>query len=122
MKFCPDMTDMINDINNTETLVQHISSETALSAVLYHILKEGRKEQKIAHTVSYNGGSFLSCDDFGRLYDHSFPACAFFSFCFFEVEISSRTLIPLVMLGSVHSGSASCDETTVAECSLTSCL
>ena len=28
------------------------------------------------------------------MFDHSFPACTFL-FCFFEVEISSRTLIPL---------------------------
>ena len=34
--------------------------------------------------------------------DHSFPAYDFFSS--FEVEISSRTLIPLFMPGSVHSG------------------
>ena len=53
-------------------------------------------------------GSFLACEDVRRMFDHSFPAWAFsffFSF-FFEVEISSRTLISLFMLGSVHSGSA----------------
>ena len=41
--------------------------------------------------------------------DHSSPACTLF-FCFlfcFEVEISSRTIIPLFMPGPVHSGSAS---------------
>ena len=53
------------------------------------------------------GGFFLACEDFGRMFDHSFPACALF---FFEVEISSRTLIPLFMPGSVHSGSASLDD------------
>ena len=25
-----------------------------------------------------SGGFFLVCDDFGRMFDHSFPACAFF--------------------------------------------
>ena len=53
---------------------------------------------------SGGGGFFLTCEDFGRMFNHSFPACAF---CLFEVEISSRTLIPLFMPGSVHSGSAS---------------
>ena len=36
---------------------------------------------------------------------HSLPEL--FSFFFLEVKIGSRTLIPLFMLGSVHSGSAS---------------
>ena len=44
-----------------------------------------------------------------EMFVHSFPACAF-RFCFFEVEISSRTLIPLFAPGSVHSGSASWDD------------
>ena len=49
------------------------------------------------------GGFFLACENFGRMFDHSFPACDFV----FKVEISSRTLILLFMTGSVHSGSAS---------------
>ena len=44
---------------------------------------------------------------------HPFFTCAFFFF-FFWVEISSRTLIPLFMSGSVHSGSASWDNWQVA--------
>ena len=28
------------------------------------------------------GGFFLACEDLGRLFDHSFPACAFFFVCF----------------------------------------
>ena len=28
------------------------------------------------------GGSFLECEDFWRMFDHLFPACAFFSFSF----------------------------------------
>ena len=50
------------------------------------------------------GGFFLACEDFGRMFYNSFPACAFF---FFLLEISSRTLLPHFRLGSVHSGSAS---------------
>ena len=52
-------------------------------------------------------GFFLTCQDFGRMFNNSFPACAFF---FLKVEISSRTLIPLIRPGSVHSGSASWDD------------
>ena len=56
-------------------------------------------------------GFFLTCEDFGRMFDHSFPTCAL-NFCFLliEVEISLYTLIPLYMPGSVHSGSASWDD------------
>ena len=37
---------------------------------------------------------FLACKDLGRMFDHSFPACAFVLFCFFLLgEISSSTLI-----------------------------
>ena len=43
--------------------------------------------------------------DFGRTVDRLVPACAFFFF--FEVEISSRTRIPLFIPESVHNGSAS---------------
>ena len=55
------------------------------------------------------GGFFLACEDFGRMFNHSIPACAFLCvFLFvFEVVINSRSLIPLIMPGSVHSGSAS---------------
>ena len=49
---------------------------------------------------------FLACEDFGRMFDYSFPACVFFNFIF-KVEISSRTLIPLVRRGSARSGRAS---------------
>ena len=44
---------------------------------------------------AHGGGFFLACKDFGRMFDHSFPACAFFFYNFFYVEICSRTLIPL---------------------------
>ena len=53
------------------------------------------------------GGLFLAGEDFGRMCDHPFPACAFFFFFSFEVKISSRTLVPLFRPGSIHSGSAS---------------
>ena len=60
-------------------------------------------------------GFSLACEDFERMFDNSFPACAIFVVvvvvvvvvCLFQVEISSRTLIPLFRPGSGHSGSAS---------------
>ena len=55
---------------------------------------------------SIGGGFILTGEDFGRMFDHLLPTCIFF----FEVEISSRTLIPLFMPGSVHSGSVSWDD------------
>ena len=57
----------------------------------------------------FGGGIFFACEDFGENV-RSFIPCLrffFFFFSFFEVEISSHTLIPLFMQGSVHSGSAS---------------
>ena len=42
------------------------------------------------------------------MFANSFPACAFFFF--FQVEISSRTRIPLCTPGSFHGGSASRDD------------
>ena len=56
--------------------------------------------------------------------DHSFPACAFLLLLLggggLEAEISSCTLIPL--LGQDQSIVAQQTETTVGECSLTSCV
>ena len=54
------------------------------------------------------GGFFLAGEDFGRMFDNLFPACAFFFF--WLVEISLSKLIPLFRPGSVHSGSASIDD------------
>ena len=52
------------------------------------------------------GGFFLACEDFWKMFNNLFPAC---TFLFFKVEISSHKLIPFFKPGSVHSGSASCD-------------
>ena len=48
----------------------------------------------------------LCCENFVRMFYHSFPACTLFFF-FFKVEINSCTLISLFMPGSVHSGPVS---------------
>ena len=57
-------------------------------------------------------GFFLAREDLGRMFDSSFPACAFFFFSsfFFKVEISLSTLISLFKPRLVHSGSASLDD------------
>ena len=48
--------------------------------------------QKIFRGIGGGGGFFLACEDFGRMFDHSVPACACF-LLFFKVEISSRKLV-----------------------------
>ena len=50
------------------------------------------------------GDFFLTSKDIGRMFDNSFPACAFF---FFLNEDLLMQIIPLFRPGSVHSGSAS---------------
>ena len=65
------------------------------------------------------GGSFITCEDLWRMFDHLFPVCALVFFFFFEVEISSRTLI--LFSCQDLSTVAQRAETTVAECSLTGC-
>ena len=66
----------------------------------------GPQSSQLAEPLQICSGSFLACVGFLRMFDHSFPACAF---CLFEVEISWHTLIPLFMTGSVHSGLLSWD-------------
>ena len=53
------------------------------------------------------GGFFLACEAFGRMFEHSFPACAFL----FKVQIKSRT--PFHSLGQDQSTVAQRAETTV---------
>ena len=51
------------------------------------------------------GGFFLAYEDLGRMFPLN-PRLRIF----FKLEINSRTLIPLFMPGTVHSGSASSDD------------
>ena len=72
------------------------------------------------HLLEKGGdGFFFACEDFGRMFNHSFTACAFFVF-FFEVVISSRALI--LLLCQAQSTVAQRADTTVAERSVTSCV
>ena len=57
----------------------------------------------LMHVIG-DGGFFLTCEDFLRRLDHSFPACELK-----KKKISLCTLIPLFRPGSVHSGSVSRD-------------
>ena len=66
----------------------------------------------ISNTTGESGGPFLVCKLLGECVAIHFPpALLLFFFSLFKkkkkVKISSRTLIPLFMPGSVHSGSAS---------------
>ena len=78
-----------------------------------HYNYSARKSLDVNHNISTGGGGggfFFACENFERMFDHSFPACAFFFFFFFEAEMSPRTLFPFVMPGSVHGCSASWDD------------
>ena len=71
----------------------------------------------VTNAVS-GGGFFHACEDL-RECSIVHPLSALFFF-FFEMEISSRTLIPLFMPESVPVAQRA--ETTVAEFSMTSCV
>ena len=66
--------------------------------------KKKRRKGILLH--KRDGDGFLTCKDFRRMCDHSFPACNFFYY-WRLLLISLRTLIPLSMPRPVHSGSAS---------------
>ena len=81
-------------------------------SIMYVSLKIKRKwSQKLVVLgqgfIYGGGGFFLACEDFGRMFDSSFPTCAFVCVFFCKVEISLRTPIPLFWPGSVHSSSVS---------------
>ena len=76
----------------------------------------------ITHPVSFTighiggGGFILACEEFGRMFHYSFPACTFF----FKAEISMHALISL--FSQNQSTMAEQAEMTVAERSQTSCV
>ena len=79
------------------------------------LLKPGKiinshSEELAINSENCGAGFFLLPENFGRIFNNSFPTCAFLFFLFFKVEISLYTLIPLFRPGSVHSGSASWDD------------
>ena len=62
------------------------------------------------------GGFFLASEDYGRMFDYSFTACSLFSF-FFIAHTHK-----FISSGQLQSKVAQQAETTVAKCSLTSCV
>ena len=79
-----------------------INDEVQLSVMV--VCRNGIAHETLLWGDLCVGGFLLAWEDLGRMFNNSFPASAFFLSFFFEVEISSRTLIPLFKPGSVHSG------------------
>ena len=81
---------------------------------------------QIAATAITGGGFFLACQDFGRMFDNSFPHLYFF--LFFKVEISSCKKWRLAQanwfhsLGQDQSTVVQQAERTITMRSLTSCM
>ena len=97
------------------------------SKLIHQFSRTRRNYLRLRRQEEYHGYWYLDrakctmafsslCEYFGRMFDHSFPACAylFIYFSFLE-EISSYTLISLFVPGSVHSGSASWDDWCMVE-------
>ena len=75
--------------------------------------------QARANGGSGGGGFFLAGEDFGRMFNHSFPVCIFF---FFFVSGNYRAHTDFHSLCQDQSTVAQFAETTVADYSLTSCV
>ena len=68
------------------------------------------------------GGFFLMCEDFGRMFNNSFPARTFFLFFFFFLKWRLACAHLFHSLGQDQSTVAQRAETTVTEHSLISCV
>ena len=62
---------------------------------------------EVAIVMGSNGGFFLACNDFGRMFKHLFSTCAFF---LLKRRLALAHTNPLSMPRFVHSGSASLDD------------
>ena len=64
----------------------------------FHEREVGGERERQRESGSFFGSGFsLACEDLGRMFDNSFPACAFFFF--FKVEIRSCKPIQLFRPG-----------------------
>ena len=99
-------------LHNYSTVLQAFLAGLCLVLVLVSIIKYHK--QRITYCVGFS----LSCEDFGRMFDHSFLAYAFFFFFFFIKWRLARAHL-FHSLGQDRSTVAQQAETTVAECSLT---
>ena len=84
------------------TIVVYYHEAMCHAEKLVHYLSCQGHSEGLCNQNGGGGGFFLMCEDLGRMFDSSFPACTFF----FKVEISLHKLIPLFRRGSVHGGSA----------------
>ena len=79
----------------------------------------GKHHMLDSRHLGNNQPIFLACDDFVRMFDCSFPACAFlFLFFFFLLSGDWIAHTNSTLLGQDQSTVAQRAETTVAECSL----
>ena len=85
----------------------NFSPSIFFTVVSFHVKEAYFLMSCMKHSTCGGGGFFLARENFGRMFNDPFPACAFFFF--FEVQIRLRTLIPLFRPGSAHSGPASLD-------------
>ena len=95
----------IPKVRLSRVLLWHLSDVLCLKAARLSLGRDDasscQQTRRCYCMVKQAGSSLLACEDLGRAFDHSLPACAFL----FKEEISSRTLIPLFRSGSVHGGS-----------------
>ena len=80
---------------------------------------------KQTYSGFFGDGVFLSCEDFGKMFDHSFLAGVFCLFVCLSVRVKwrlARTHRFNQFLCEDQSTLAQRVETTVVECSLTSCM
>ena len=61
----------------------HFLSMKSKKRLAYDVLDIRATNAGLVHDVTEvdrTGGFFLACEDFGRMFDNLFPACAFFFF------------------------------------------
>ena len=88
---CQILSDMIHCtmvMSKSDTDLIHCTMEMSKSVIQQCL----SGSESLATNYAVVAFSF-ACKDFGRVYDNSFPASI--CFCFYQVEISSCTLIPL---------------------------
>ena len=78
---------------HTEVDTYYLMSEGSLHIDYIHIFDDrGQRTHKRSYTSSDARvvvvAFFLACEDFGRMFDHSFPACAVFLFFFFKWKLT----------------------------------
>ena len=65
--------------------------------------KKGNLKQK--HDYCGGGGFFLACEDLGKMFNNSFPACFFFLFFFLKWRLARTVPSALSAIQAVHAPS-----------------